>query len=180
MILVTGLGNERLGLGDRPANLPDLADTSGLRAIRDMEKSLRFLARSYKASMGEELSLLDSLREPGKVVYVGCEGAHILFVTRDALEYVDRAGESWLIDLEKCRENWCWYFNQRRSEFFIFPGVTEEQVQAENAATVAMRGTRYVQFFDDRRTRFEFGSNRERWKLQAALLSMGWRTFDME
>ena len=130
--------------------------------------------------MEQELSLFGLAHKPGKVIYIGPEGAHIVSVTRDGLEYIDGAGESWLIDLNQCSGNWCRYFNRHRSEFVIFPGSTEEQMQAENATTVAKRGTRYVQFFDFRRTRFEFGSDRERWELQGALLSLGWRTFDME
>lgn len=130
--------------------------------------------------MDEEPSLLGVAHQPGRVIYIGLEDAHIVYVTRYALEYVDQAGESSRIDLEKCSEDWCRYFNGHRSEFLTLRGVAGEQMQAENTTTVAMRGTRYVQFFDDRRTRFEFGSDGERWKLQGALLSVGWRTFDME
>ena len=130
--------------------------------------------------MDKELSLLELALRPGKVIYIGLQGAHIISVTRDALEYIDGSGESWLINLNECSDNWCRYFSRHRSEFVTFRGVTEEQLQAENTTTVAMRGTRYVQFFDFRRTRFEFGSDRERWKLQGALFRLGWRTFDME
>lgn len=130
--------------------------------------------------MNHEDSLVEMTRRPGPVIYVGLEGAHIVQVIRDALEYIDRTGESWLIDLEECVKNWCRYFDLYRSEFLIFSDVTEEHLQAENATTVAVRGTRYVQFFDDRRTRFEFRSDRERWKLQGALFQVGWGTFDME
>jgi hypothetical protein len=114
------------------------------------------------------------------VIYVGLEGAHIVQVKRDVLQYIDRTGEAWLIDLGKCNENWCRYFNQHRSEFIAFPDVTEERVQAENAMTIALRGIRYVQFMDIVRTRFEFANDAERWKLQGALFEVGWSTFDME
>jgi hypothetical protein len=45
---------------------------------------------------------------------------------------------------------------------------------------VAGRGTRYVQFFDKPRTRFEFASNEARQELQAALFRVGWRTWDRD
>jgi hypothetical protein len=130
--------------------------------------------------VNDEDSLVEMTRRPGPVIYVGLGRAHIVQVTRDALEYIDRTGESWPINLEECMKNWCRYFDLHRSKFFSFPDVTEEQLQAENATTVAMRGIRYVQFFDDRITRFEFRSDGERWKLQGALFKVGWSTFDME
>lgn len=127
----------------------------------------------------DEESLLEVEDRPGRVIYVGLQGARIVQVTHDAVEYIDQAGESWLLDLRECNENWCRYCNRHENEFVILPGVTQEHVDAENATTVAMRGTRYVQFMDDRRTRFEFESDPERWKLQGALFDAGWRTFDM-
>ena len=69
---------------------------------------------------------------------------------------------------------------ERRSEFVIFSSVTEEELQEEHATIVAGRGTRYVQFFDRWKTRFEFASNEERWKLEGALLCVGWRTWDRD
>ena len=56
--------------------------------------------------MNEELRLLGIVRKPGKVIYIGLEGAHIVQVTRDALEHIDRTGESRLLDLEECIKNW--------------------------------------------------------------------------
>lgn len=130
--------------------------------------------------MNAEDDLFEMTRRPGPVIYIGLEGAHIVQASGHALEYIDRTRELRLIDLEECTKNWRRYFDLNRSKFFTFSDVTEQQLLAENATMVAMRGVRYVQFFDDRRTRFEFRSDCERWKLQGALLKAGWSTFDME
>jgi hypothetical protein len=124
--------------------------------------------------------LLGTTRPPGPVIYIGLQGAHIVEVTRESLEYIDQQGHSCAINLEQCNENWCRYVEQHRSQFIIFPGVTQEELEEENATMVAGRGTRYVQFFDAWKTRFEFASNEERWKLEGALLRVGWRTFDRD
>jgi hypothetical protein len=85
-----------------------------------------------------------------------------------------------LDDLRECNDNWCRYFEQHWSGFVIFPGVTEQDIEDENATMVAVRGTRYLQFFDKPGTRFEFASNGARWELQEALLRAGWRTWDRD
>lgn len=111
---------------------------------------------------------------------MGLQGARIVEVIRDFVQYIDQAGQTWLIDLHECNDNWCRYFEQHRSGFVIFPGVTEQDIADENATMVAGRGTRYIQFFDTPRTRLEFASNGDRWKLEGALLRVGWRTWDRD
>ncbi len=124
--------------------------------------------------------LLEMTRRPGPVIYIGLQGARIVEVTRDFLEYIDQAGERWLIDLHECNNNWCRFFEQNRSGFIIFPGVTEQDIEDEKATMVAARGIRYLQFFDKPKTRFEFASNKARRELQASLAEVGWGTWDSD
>lgn len=123
---------------------------------------------------------LDVMQKSGNVIYIGLQRARIVQVTRQGLDYIDQNGNALSIDLPECAETWSRYFDQHRNEFILLGNFTQEDVDAENATIVALRGRRYVQFIDEKRTRFEFANDLERWKLQGALFKVGWTTFDIE
>jgi hypothetical protein len=80
-----------------------------------------------------------------KVVRMGTGAAHIVSVTKRRIDYVDEGGREVFVDLDECARVWA-----RRHGA---PGPT---VGGKYMRFVGWRGPTWIQFYDRRRTQFEF------------------------
>jgi hypothetical protein len=130
-----------------------------------------------------------------EVKRMSASGAHIVCITHELIEYVNTAGKRQFIDLEECARNWMRYRHDHSHEFISLPPVPEIKFEDYGAAAllfnfkdsrcVALRDTYagWVEFMNDRKTRFEFpagqGFGGDIWReLLMPLLQVGWCTFD--
>lgn len=108
-----------------------------------------------------------------EIVRIGVESARIKCVTPQRVEYLDQTGKECFVDLDKCVRNW----GQRAQ-------LESEDVAASEwgSRCVAERGflddPPWVEFTNERRTRFEFASLSEALTLKLLLAKVRWRTFD--
>lgn len=118
-----------------------------------------------------------------ELVRIGVSDARIVSVSRERIEYVDKAGESRFIDLIACATAWARARSSNSAHFVPLPGATEQSAIAWNSRCVGLRGALdnpcWVSFMNERRTRFEFESYDALYReVLAPLRKVGWRTFD--
>ena len=120
----------------------------------------------------------------GEVIRVGSSGARILRVTPDRVEYLDMAGQGQVIDLKECARNWVQWSKEQGGDLVPMSSASQEEIHSWNARCVGQRGGshhQWVEFMNERKTRFEFETWEARFKeLQGPLMVAGWNTFDTE
>jgi hypothetical protein len=124
-------------------------------------------------------------QESKELVRVGDGNARILRVTPALIDYTDIAGQARLIDLRECAGNWRRFHDANRHDFIIVPGSSEAEADARNSRCVGERGALddppWVEFMNDRRTRFEFQTYEAVYgELLGPLAKNGWETFDTD
>lgn len=118
-----------------------------------------------------------------EIVRIGIASACVTSVTRQRVEYLDEAGQGWFVDLEQCARNWIRYRNDHEQELFLLPGASAESAAMWDSRCVGQRGAiddpPWVEFMNERRTRFEFRTFEEVYAhLLGPLGRAGWHTFD--
>jgi hypothetical protein len=129
--------------------------------------------------MGERM-----VERAGEVIRVGSSRARIVRVTLERIEYLDMAGQDQVIDLKECARNWVQWSKGHDGDLVPVSGASQEEVDNWNARCLGQRGGTYyqwVEFMNERKTRFEFETWEARLKeLQGPLMVAGWNTFDTE
>jgi len=130
----------------------------------------------------------DNLDEGGEpksleVIRIETGSSRIISITQQRIEYLGLAGEPCTIDLEECARNYMRWHSDHSDEFVALSGPAE--VDAWNARCVGTRdlcdSPPWVQFMNERRTRFEFDSYEAIYReLLTPLSRYGWQTFDMD
>jgi hypothetical protein len=123
--------------------------------------------------------------ESVEVVRVGDSCACILRVTQKHIEYVGMTGQKYSIDLEECARNWMRWHDDHAHEFISVSSSSQADVDAWNARCVGERSAldepHWVEFTNDRRTRFEFRTYEALYEdLLGPLMRNGWHTFDTD
>jgi hypothetical protein len=126
------------------------------------------------------------------VVRIGVGSAVIRSVTRETVEYVDNAGRAMSVDMFECARNWTQSRNSDKSPPFEGPGwikVTPEWGGPTHAARLPqvyiglrdLTGEQpWCQFFNERRTKFEFKEQELMYSmLLTPLMRSGWHTLDL-
>jgi hypothetical protein len=118
-----------------------------------------------------------------EIVKIGEGNARILRVTPALIEYTNVAGELAVIDLQECAHNWQGFHDANRSDFIIVPGSSDAEADSWNSRCVGERGAcdnpPWVEFMNDRHTRFEFHTYEAIYsELLGPLTKNGWHTFD--
>lgn len=121
-------------------------------------------------------------QESTEVVRIEAAQARILRITPKHVEYIGLTGPQQSIDLEECARNWVRWCDEREHEFIILSG-SRADIDLWNARCVGTRGAMdqppWVQFMNDRNTRFEFRSYEAVYEeLLEPLMKNGWHTFD--
>jgi hypothetical protein len=120
-----------------------------------------------------------------EVVRVGTSGARIVCVSTKRIDYIDMTGQECFVDLEESARNWQQRHHASRREFLTLPGAPQPAVDIWNAHCVGLRGALdqppWVQFTNDRKTRFEFGTCEALYRELLEPLELGgWHTFDTD
>ena len=119
-----------------------------------------------------------------EIVRISVAGARVTSVTQQRLEYIDEAGQAWSIDLEQCARNWVQYHDDNKQDFRLTCGASTESAAQWNLRCVGERDASdnppWVEFMNDRRTRFQFESFEAVYQhLLGRLAEVGWHTFDL-
>jgi hypothetical protein len=125
------------------------------------------------------------MNEPApEIVRIGIASAHVTSVSQQRVEYLDEAGQERLIDLEQCARNWVRYHNDHEQDFSLVPGASAESAVTWDSRCVGQRGALddppWVEFMNERHTRFEFVSYEAVDALLGLLSKAGWHTFDTD
>ena len=120
-----------------------------------------------------------------EIIRIGNGTARVTTVTQERVEYLDAAGQKWFVDLAQCAKNWVQYHNKREGEFTLVRGATPESAAIWNSRCVGQRrlsdNPAWVEFMNERQTRFEFGTFEAAYaKLVGPLSNVGWHTFDLD
>jgi len=120
-----------------------------------------------------------------EVIRVGVSYAHILRVTQARIDYIDMRGRRQSIDLEECARIWMRWHDDHIQEFTLLAGSSKADSDAWNARCVGERGALdhppWVQFMNERNSRFEFGNYEALYvALLEPLMQNGWHTFDTD
>src|SRR5271157_277264 len=120
-----------------------------------------------------------------EVIRVGVSGARIVRVTHEFVEYIDMTGQVQSLDLEQCATDWVKWKKENKQSFLNVSGASEAEIDAWDARTVGTRGALddppWVEFMNERRTRFEFETYEALCaELRKPLGDAGWFTFDMD
>lgn len=118
-----------------------------------------------------------------EIVSIGANGVQIVDVTQHRITYVDLKGEEQFVDLEECARNWMQKRDDTEAEFLRLSDDSDRDVASWNSCCVGQRGATddppWVEFMNERRTRFEFESYQSIYKeLLGPLANAGWHTFD--
>ena len=119
-----------------------------------------------------------------EVVRIDGSVAPNLTVTPSQIQYTSVTGDPNTIELEECARNWMRLKREQADEFILVPGASRSDADKWDARCVGTRngcGPYWVQFMNDRNTRFEFAT----WEalmehLVGPLARHGWHTFDTE
>ena len=112
-----------------------------------------------------------------EIVRIGVANARITCVTRQRLEYINEAGQECFVDLDECARNWA---EEDEDEFVLL--TPEDNAGRRKELHVARRSSHvdppeWVEFTNNRRTRFEFRSYKEAYHtLLHPLRKAGWYT----
>jgi hypothetical protein len=125
----------------------------------------------------------DMYQESTEVVRIAPAQSRILRITQKHVEYISLTGPQHFIDLQECAKNWVRWHNEREREFIALSGSSRADIDLWNARCVGTRGASdqppWVQFMNDRNTRFEFRSYEAVYQeLLGPLMQNGWHTFD--
>ena len=120
-----------------------------------------------------------------EVIRVGDPPSRILQIDRASIEHIDMSGQKQSIDLEECARNWVRWCDDHILDLILVSGASKADADAWNARCVGERGALsdppWVQFMNERNTRFEFSHYEAVYtELLGLLLKMGWHTFDTE
>jgi len=115
-----------------------------------------------------------------EIVRIGMGLARVVDVTPEQVEYLDAVGQQRSIDLGQCAMNWVQWTRQH----WTSSGAPGETVSEWNSHCVGQRDSSakppWLEFRNERRTRFEFSSGHEVLALLARpLRKAGWNTFDL-
>ena len=87
-----------------------------------------------------------------EIIRIGVANARIKCVTPQRVEYLDEAGQECFVDLDECARNWVQSLTEE----------DEDDGAMRNRRYVGERGLLadppWIEFANERRTRFEFGS----------------------
>jgi hypothetical protein len=111
--------------------------------------------------------------------------ARIVNVTSERIDYIDAVGQERSIHLAECAKNWSRWRDENCHDFQPMPGATGPGISAWNARCVGQRGSSvnrpWVEFMNDRQTRFEFGTHEDfDREIRRPLAKAGWNTFDCD
>src|SRR5262245_31235838 len=120
-----------------------------------------------------------------EIVRIGVAGAQVKSVTGQRVDYLDEAGQVSFVDLEQCVRNWVGYHDKHGGDFLLMPGATAESAAEWNSRCVGQRNLGddppWVEFMNERRTRFEFEDSDKAYRQLLDPLSLaGLGTFDMD
>lgn len=117
-----------------------------------------------------------------EIVRIGMARAGVTSVSQRRVEYLDEAGQERFIDLEQCARNWVRYYHEHEQDFVWVDSA--ESAATWNSRCVGQRGALddppWVEFMNERRTRFEFASCEAISALLGPLSKAGWHTFDTD
>jgi hypothetical protein len=97
-----------------------------------------------------------------EIVRIGVANARIKCVTRQRVEYLDEAGQECFVDLEECNRNYLHLGGRTRY-------VGDRALSCDPP---------WIEFRNNRRTRFEFESSNEAFRFKLQLMKVRWLTFD--
>ena len=130
---------------------------------------------------------LDETGEPKttEVIRIGVGNSRIIGITQRQISYVGRAGEPCTIDLKECARTWPRFRSDHGAEFITVTDSTSAEIDDWNARCVGSRGALddppWVQFMNQRHTRFEFEDNEAIYReLLTPMSRYGWHTFDTD
>ncbi len=120
-----------------------------------------------------------------EIIRIGNGSARVTAVTQERVEYLDAAGQEWFLDFAQSARNWLQYHNEREGEYRLVRGATPESAAAWNSRCVGQRclgdNPPWVEFMNERHTRFEFGTFEAAYaNLVGPLSKVGWHTFDLD
>src|SRR5579871_1028289 len=117
-------------------------------------------------------------KEVGEVVRVGVGHGRIAGVTRERIEYIDEAGQALFIDLTECLERWARYKESIKGDLIPTNSPFRFRLQ-EVGKRDTSASPPWVQFANERRTRFEFVRGGAHEQLLLPLMSLGYWLFDL-
>ena len=125
------------------------------------------------------------LPESTEVIRINAGGSRIISVIQRQIEYVGLAGEPCTIDMKGCARNWARWRSDHSDDFITVTDSSQAEIDDWNARCVGTRGALddppWVQFTNQRHTRFEFDSYEAIYReLLTPLSRYGWQTFDMD
>lgn len=108
-----------------------------------------------------------------EIVRIGVTNAHIKCVTPQRVDYLDEAGQECFVDLKECARNRVQHVESWR----------EDGARKADYRVVAKSGflddSPWIEFMNNRRTRFEFGSLEGAQALKSLLAKARWRVFSV-
>lgn len=119
-----------------------------------------------------------------EIVRIDVGNARIKCVTSQRVEYLDGAGQECSVDLEECARNWVQLHNKDNGYddgylvLLMSQGIFDSFYTSFVGRHGLLNDPPWVEFMNKRRTRFEFGSNKEAQTLRRKLRGDGWRTKD--
>ena len=115
-----------------------------------------------------------------EILRIGVANARIKCVTPRRVEYFDEAGQECFIDLEECARNWVQLHNKDDVDLVLLTsqGIFDSFYSSFVGQHGLLDDPPWVEFANKRRTRFEFGCDKEARTLRRRLRGSGWRTHD--
>ena len=118
-----------------------------------------------------------------EIIRIGAGGSRSINVTQRTVEYVGLAGELCTLDLQECARNWVRWHRDHSDEFIPVTDASPADIDDGNARCVGTRGAcdnpPWVEFMNERRTRFEFDSYEAIYReILGPISRHRWQTFD--
>lgn len=123
--------------------------------------------------------------EQVELIRIGAGAARIVSISQLQIEYIGSTGQRCIIDLQECARNWAQWHSDHNDEFIAVTDDSPADIDGWNAHCVGTRGALddppWVQFMNQRHTRFEFGSYEAIYQEVLTPISRyGWHTFDTD
>lgn len=113
-----------------------------------------------------------------EIVRIGVSNARITCVTPQRVEYVDEAGKECFVDLDECSRNSVQSRIEDEGDFVVMTSEDRDAAARYVALRDLLHDPAWIEFRNQRRTRFEFGSSNEARGLKLQLMRLRWRTDD--
>lgn len=113
-----------------------------------------------------------------EIVRIGASNARIKCVTPQRVEYVDEAGNECFVDLDECSRNSVQSRIEEEGDFIVMTSEDRDAAARYVALRDLLHDPAWIEFRNQRRTRFEFGSSNEARGLKLQLMRLRWRTDD--